>query len=91
MANVSIVNLAECSKLQHNFAPPNVAVGRSSAMRGEHTAKATDLKFTSLEARRGVNFKSKVALERYDSKASLDLECDFEIDPGVGRIQGPTL
>ncbi len=28
----------------------------------------------------------KVALERYDFKASLDLECDFEVDPGVGRI-----
>jgi hypothetical protein len=33
-----------------------------------------------------VNFKSKVALERYDSKASLGLKCDFEIGPGTGRI-----
>jgi hypothetical protein len=33
-----------------------------------------------------VNFKSKVALEHYDSKASLDLRCDFETGPDVGRI-----
>ncbi|MGE0626961.1 MAG: hypothetical protein AB7O43_03995 [Hyphomicrobiaceae bacterium] len=51
-------------------------------------AKATDLKFASVRgwAGSGVDFKSRVALEHYDFKASLDLKCDFEIDPGVGRI-----
>jgi len=33
-----------------------------------------------------MNFKFKVALEDYEAKASLDLKCDFEIGPGVGRI-----
>jgi hypothetical protein len=38
-----------------------------------------------------VNFKSEVAFERDVSKASLNLECDFEIDPAMSRSQGPTL
>ena len=67
-------------------AGPDVARSGMTSGRSLGHAKAADLKFTSLEARRGVSFKSKVALECYASKASLDLECDFEIDPGVGRI-----
>jgi hypothetical protein len=49
-------------------------------------AKATDLKFATPRCWAGSEFQVQSCFRTIESKASLDLKCDFQPDPNRGRV-----